>query len=99
MPESVTYVIGMTCNLCAEKHTWITVTSKTSSSSPSYRLARDDGDFLESDHARAVRLALEFNRAGSYLRAYGLESMVVAFDSARIPSPETPDATLEQRHF
>ena len=27
-------------------------------SSPSYRLAEDDGDFLESDHARAIRLAL-----------------------------------------
>jgi uncharacterized protein (TIGR00730 family) len=65
--------------------------------SPSYRLAEDDGDFLESDHARAMRLALEFQRAETYLRAYGIESTVVAFGSARIPSPETPGATAEQR--
>jgi uncharacterized protein (TIGR00730 family) len=68
-------------------------------SSPSYRLAEDDGDFLESDHARAIRLALEFDRADTYLRAYGIESTVVAFGSARIPSPEMPDASAEQRHF
>ena len=68
-------------------------------SSPSYRLAEDDGDFLESDHARAFRLALEFHRADTYLRAYGIESTVVAFGSARVPSPETPGATAEQRRF
>ena len=39
--------------------------------SPSYRLAEDDGDFLESDSARAIRLALEFHRAESYLQAHG----------------------------
>ena len=57
-------------------------------SSPSYRLAEDDGDFLESDSARAVRLALEFHRADTYLRAYGIESTVVVFGSARVPAPE-----------
>jgi uncharacterized protein (TIGR00730 family) len=60
-------------------------------SSPSYRLAEDDGDFLESDGARAVRLALEFHRADAYLRAYGIESTVVVFGSARVPAPESPD--------
>jgi predicted Rossmann-fold nucleotide-binding protein len=59
-------------------------------SSPSYRLAEDDGDFLESDGARAVRLALEFHRADAYLRAYGIESTVVVFGSARVPAPESP---------
>jgi len=66
--------------------------------SPSYRLAEDDGDFLESDHARPIRLALEFHRTDTYLRAYGIESTVVAFGSARVPSPESPEATAEQRH-
>ena len=56
--------------------------------SPSYRLAEDDLDFLESDGARAVRLALEFHRTDSYLRAFGIESTVVVFGSARVPAPE-----------
>ena len=57
-------------------------------SSPSYRLAVEDGDFLESDGARAMRLALEFQRADSYLRSYGIESTVVVFGSARVPAPD-----------
>ena len=65
--------------------------------SPSYRLAEDDGDFLESDHARAIRLALEFHRTETYLQAYGIESTVVVFGSARVPSPESPGATPDQR--
>ncbi len=67
--------------------------------SPSYRVAEDDGDFLESDHARAMRLALEFHRTDTYLRAYGIESMVVVFGSARVPSPETSGASTEQRRY
>lgn len=67
--------------------------------SPSYRLAEDDGDFLESDHARAFRLALEFHRADTYLRAYGIESTVVAFGSARIPPPESPQSTALHKHY
>ena len=60
-------------------------------SSPSYRLAEDDLDFLESDGARATRLALEFHRADHYLRAFGIESTVVVFGSARVPAPEDGD--------
>lgn len=56
--------------------------------SPSYRLAEDDLDFLESDGARAIRLALEFHRTDTYLRAFGIESTVVVFGSARAPAPE-----------
>ena len=67
--------------------------------SPSYRLAEHDNDFLESDHARAIRLALEFHRTDTYLRAYGIESTVVAFGSARVPAPEDPAATPLQKHY
>lgn len=59
--------------------------------SPSYRLATEDDDFLESDGARAIRLALEFHRADTYLHAYGIESTVVVFGSARVPAPESDD--------
>ena len=61
--------------------------------SPSFRLAEDDLDFLESDSARAVRLALEFHRTDTYLRAAGIESTVVVFGSARVRPPEDSAAT------
>lgn len=66
--------------------------------SPSFRLAEDDGDFLESDSARAIRLALEFHRAETYLHEHGIESTVAVFGSARVPAPEDPRATPRQRH-
>jgi hypothetical protein len=66
--------------------------------SPSYRLAEDDGDFLESDSARAIRLALEFHRAETYLQAHDIESTVAVFGSARVRSPEDPLASESHRH-
>ena len=66
--------------------------------SPSYCLAEDDGDFLESDSARAIRLALEFHRAETYLQAHGIESTVAVFGSARVRSPEDPLASESHRH-
>ncbi len=66
--------------------------------SPNYRLAEDDGDFLESDSARAIRLALEFHRAETYLQAHGIESTVAVFGSARVRSPEDPLASESHRH-
>ena len=61
--------------------------------SPSFRLAEDDLDFLESDSARAVRLALEFHRTDTYLRAAGIDSTVVVFGSARVRPPEDAATT------
>ena len=66
---------------------------------PSYRLAEDDLEFLESDAARAVRLALEFHRTDTYLQAAGIESTVVVFGSARVPPPESGRATPRQQHY
>lgn len=66
---------------------------------PSYRLAEDDLEFLESDAARAVRLALEFHRAETYLQTAGIESTVVVFGSARVPAPESDRATPRQQHY
>jgi uncharacterized protein (TIGR00730 family) len=65
----------------------------------SYRLAEDDLEFLESDAARAVRLALEFHRTETYLRAAGIESTVVVFGSARVPSPESGQASAQQIRY
>jgi uncharacterized protein (TIGR00730 family) len=62
--------------------------------SPMYRLAEDDREFMESDDARASRLALEFLRADLYLRKNGINSTVVVFGSARVLSPEVARANL-----
>jgi uncharacterized protein (TIGR00730 family) len=64
--------------------------------SPAYRMAEADSDFLESDAARASRLALEFMRADFYLREHGIESTVVVFGGSRIRSPPAAQEWLLQ---
>jgi uncharacterized protein (TIGR00730 family) len=56
--------------------------------SASYRLAVEDPDFLLSDEMRAMRFAMEFQKAEGALRRWGVRSTVVVFGSARIPPPE-----------
>jgi uncharacterized protein (TIGR00730 family) len=65
-------------------------------SSPSYRLAEQDGDFLESDAARASRLALEFERVDARLREQRIRSTVVVFGSARILEPRVARKRLTE---
>jgi uncharacterized protein (TIGR00730 family) len=64
--------------------------------SPAYRMAEDDLEFLDSDAARASRLALEFMRADFYLREHGIESTVVVFGGSRIRSPQDAQQALLQ---
>jgi len=59
-----------------------------------YRLAEDDSEFMESDDARASRLALEFLRADVHLRKNRINSTVVVFGSARVLAPEKARANL-----
>jgi hypothetical protein len=59
--------------------------------SPSYKLAVEDLDFLLSEEMRAIRFALEYQKAESYLRSWGVRSTVVVFGSARVPSPEVAE--------
>lgn len=56
--------------------------------SPSYRLAMEDTDFLQRDELRAVRFGLEYTKAELALRDWGIRSTIIAFGSARAPSPE-----------
>ncbi|MBX3497895.1 MAG: LOG family protein [Alphaproteobacteria bacterium] len=51
-------------------------------------LAVDDSEFLKRDELRGIRFALEYERAELALRGWGVRSTVIAFGSARIPSPE-----------
>ena len=52
--------------------------------SPAYRLAALDQDFLLGDSTRGVRFQLEYAKAEEALRAYGVRSTVVVFGSARV---------------
>jgi uncharacterized protein (TIGR00730 family) len=60
--------------------------------SPSYRLAVEDTDFLLHDEMRAMRFAMEYEKAELALRRWGVRSTVVVFGSARIPEAATPGA-------
>jgi uncharacterized protein (TIGR00730 family) len=51
--------------------------------SPAYRLAALDQDFLLDDAQRGVRFMLEYQKAESALRAWGVASTIVVFGSAR----------------
>ena len=62
--------------------------------SPSYRLPVEDTDFLLRDEVRAVRFALEYEKAELVLRDWGIRSTVIVFGSARIPSPEQAEMEL-----
>ncbi|WP_082666326.1 LOG family protein [Aureimonas sp. AU4] len=55
--------------------------------SPTYRLAFDDHDFMNSDAMRGVRLQLELMKPEMALREAGILSTVVLFGGARIPAP------------
>ncbi|SCY30916.1 TIGR00730 family Rossman fold protein [Microvirga guangxiensis] len=53
-------------------------------SSPSYRLAAMDQDFLLGDSMRGVRFQLEYAKAEENLRIWGVRSTIVVFGSARV---------------
>ena len=52
--------------------------------SPSYRLAALDSDFLLGDSQRGVRFQLEYEKTEEALRAWGVNSTIVVFGSARV---------------
>jgi uncharacterized protein (TIGR00730 family) len=70
--------------------------------SPSYRLAALDQDFLLGESMRGVRFLLEFAKADEALRAWGVNSTIVVFGSARVREDgpgEQPRWYEEAREF
>jgi len=63
--------------------------------SPSYRLAFRDHDFLLKDELRHVRLELEMLKPELILNEHGIDSTIVIFGGARIPSPAEAAARLK----
>ncbi|CUH74753.1 LOG family protein [Tropicibacter naphthalenivorans] len=64
--------------------------------SPTYRLAFADEAFLCQDALRPVRLQLELLKVDMLLNEQGIESTIVLFGGARIPSPENKDKARTQ---
>jgi uncharacterized protein (TIGR00730 family) len=59
--------------------------------SPSYRLAFTDDEFMLRDDLRPVRLQLELLKPDLMMQEFGVESTIVMFGGARIPSPDRKD--------
>ena len=71
-----------------------TVPDTKQTRAPAYRLAFDDLDFLCRDELRPVRLQLELLKPEMLMTEYGVESTVVLFGGARIPSPAQKENCL-----
>ncbi|WP_083100631.1 LOG family protein [Pseudophaeobacter leonis] len=66
------------------------------SASPAYRLAFADEEFLIRDELRPVRLQLELLKAELMLNEFGIDSTIVMFGGARIPSPASKGSARTQ---
>lgn len=78
-----------------EKVTRIPATPQ--SSSPVYRLAFSDPDFLTREELRPVRLQLELLKPELLLQERAIRSTVVLFGGARIPEPGKPALAARNR--
>lgn len=65
-------------------------------SSPAFRLAFEDEDFLLRSDLRAVRLQLELLKPELLQQEQGIRSTIAMFGSARIPDPETAARRLAE---
>ena len=63
---------------------------------PSYRLAHEDQELLADADSRPIRLQLELLKPERYLRRHKIQSTVVVFGSARVPSPQQARTTLAE---
>lgn len=63
--------------------------------SSSYLLPVEDTQFLLRDEMRAIRFALEYEKAELALRDWGIRSTIIVFGGARVPSPEDATRTHE----
>jgi len=62
---------------------------KTIMKSPTYAMAEQDMEFLNSYEARGIRLELDYLKPELKMKEYGIEHTIVVFGSARIVEKET----------
>ena len=64
--------------------------------SPTYKIAVEDEDFLNSDDTRGVRLELDYLKAELEIQKHGIEHTIVVFGSARIKEHQTAMSELKE---
>ena len=64
--------------------------------SPSYRIAHEDLDLLNSNAMRGVRMLLEITKPDIHLEMAGIESTVIVFGGARIVDKDTAKQSLKE---
>ena len=64
--------------------------------SPTYRIAHEDQDLLNSNDMRGVRMLLEITKPDLQLETAGIESTIIVFGGARIVDKDTAAAKLAQ---
>ena len=64
--------------------------------SPTYRIAHEDPDLLNSNAMRGVRMLLEITKPDLHLEMAGIESTIIVFGGARIVDQDTAAAKLAQ---
>ena len=65
--------------------------------SPTYRIAHEDQDLLNSNDMRGVRMLLEITKPDLHLEMAGIESTIIVFGGARIVDQDTAAAKLASR--
>ena len=61
--------------------------SRLQMASPTYEIAYLDQDYIQRDHARAIRMQLETDKPEWFMQLAGIRSTVIVFGSARFVSP------------
>lgn len=69
---------------------------KTIMSDPSFKVAEEDKNFIDSNDARGVRLQLDYLKAEVKMREQGINHTIVVFGSARIVEFDKAMATLKK---
>ena len=64
--------------------------------SPTYRIAHEDQDLLNSNDMRGVRMLLEITKPDLHLELAGIESTIIVFGGARIVDKDTAQLRLKQ---
>lgn len=67
--------------------------------SAAYRLAAADADFIMGDSTRGIRFQMEYQKAEEHLRAWGVETTVVVFGSARVKEGDATGWYEKAREF
>jgi uncharacterized protein (TIGR00730 family) len=63
--------------------------NKPQMASAAYRLPSNDQEFILGDSTRGIRFQLEYQKAEEHLRAWGIETTIVVFGSARVPENDS----------